>query len=376
MTSIDNLIEPISAENPCGDYPYHPKLPEELKFYQDFVELDRLLSGKRETVLSQQGEKPEEPKWGVVEEHCLDIFVRCKHLHVAVALTLAWLRLRGLPGFRDGISLIRGLVERYWDQVHPMLDPEERNDPTERINILAAMSVPAGTFGDLMNFSIRLRQAPLCHSHGDPISASDIVKAETGTPGAEAGASEDDSTDSNIKSIAEIKGMFAASSSEEIDLNRAALAEALSCVKLIDAALTRVVGPEYCRSWSSLIETLEDIQLRLGRYAPATDASTHPESDSAVSVAAGSGQKSRSGLPTAAGIQSRDDVLRALETICAYYHRAEPSSPVPLLLQRAKRLVNKDFMDLVKDLTPDAVAALQIIVGEAENANASGKEDA
>ena len=33
----------------------------------------------------------------------------------------------------------------------------------------------------------------------------------------------------------------------------------------------------------------------------------------------------------------------------------EPSSPVPLLLQRAKRLFAKDFLEILRDLTPGGV---------------------
>jgi type VI secretion system protein ImpA len=55
-----------------------------------------------------------------------------------------------------------------------------------------------------------------------------------------------------------------------------------------------------------------------------------------------------------------------LDKICAYYSRYEPSSPVPLLLQRAKRLVSKDFMEILQDLTPDSVSQAQKICGTVE----------
>jgi type VI secretion system protein ImpA len=52
-------------------------------------------------------------------------------------------------------------------------------------------------------------------------------------------------------------------------------------------------------------------------------------------------------------INGRDDVMRSLDRICHYYARHEPSSPVPLLLQRAKRLVTMGFDEIVQDLAPD-----------------------
>jgi len=62
-------------------------------------------------------------------------------------------------------------------------------------------------------------------------------------------------------------------------------------------------------------------------------------------------------------IRSREDVILALDKICQYYDRYEPSSPLPLLLKRAKRLANKTFLEIVKDLTPDALAQIQALGG-------------
>ena len=46
-----------------------------------------------------------------------------------------------------------------------------------------------------------------------------------------------------------------------------------------------------------------------------------------------------------------------------YYKKNEPSSPVPLLLKRAKGLVNKDFSELMQDLSPKTLKELEVIFG-------------
>jgi type VI secretion system protein ImpA len=63
-------------------------------------------------------------------------------------------------------------------------------------------------------------------------------------------------------------------------------------------------------------------------------------------------------------LRSREDVVRALDGICAYYARNEPSSPVPLLLERCKRLVTMSFLDIVKDMLPDGLSTIQTIAGK------------
>jgi type VI secretion system protein ImpA len=68
-------------------------------------------------------------------------------------------------------------------------------------------------------------------------------------------------------------------------------------------------------------------------------------------------------------ISSREDVVRAIDKICEYSARHEPSSPLPLLLRRAKRLANKSFLDIVRDLSPDALQQVMAWGGDDENDN-------
>ena len=84
------------------------------------------------------------------------------------------------------------------------------------------------------------------------------------------------------------------------------------------------------------------------------------------------------GPKAAAGIQNDDaepssrssgeiarceDVVRMIERICGYYVRVEPSSPVPLLLRRAQRLVTMDFVEIVRDLADQGLPQLGTVAG-------------
>jgi type VI secretion system protein ImpA len=66
---------------------------------------------------------------------------------------------------------------------------------------------------------------------------------------------------------------------------------------------------------------------------------------------------------TTGEIVSRDDVARVLDRLCDYYRKHEPSSPIPLLLQRAKRLISKDFLEIIRDLAPSGAAEAESIGG-------------
>ena len=63
------------------------------------------------------------------------------------------------------------------------------------------------------------------------------------------------------------------------------------------------------------------------------------------------------------GIDNRADVLQALEKICEYYSKYEPSSPVPILVERTKKLVTMDFMSIMKELSPEGVKQVELIAG-------------
>jgi len=59
-------------------------------------------------------------------------------------------------------------------------------------------------------------------------------------------------------------------------------------------------------------------------------------------------------------IKSRQDAARALDAVADYFRRNEPSSPVPLLVERAKRLVAKDFLEVLADIAPEALAGARL----------------
>jgi type VI secretion system protein ImpA len=70
--------------------------------------------------------------------------------------------------------------------------------------------------------------------------------------------------------------------------------------------------------------------------------------------------------PPSGVIRNRDDVIMLLDKICSYYERNEPSSPLPLLLQRCRRLAASSFLDIMKDLAPAALQQVEVIAGKTE----------
>jgi type VI secretion system protein ImpA len=97
-------------------------------------------------------------------------------LRIALILAVAELELHGIAGFTESLALLRALLERYWPHLHPQLDPAENNDPLQRMNLIASIAMPIGSFGDDFRILERLRAAPLCDSiQMGSYSLSDIL---------------------------------------------------------------------------------------------------------------------------------------------------------------------------------------------------------
>jgi type VI secretion system protein ImpA len=62
-------------------------------------------------------------------------------------------------------------------------------------------------------------------------------------------------------------------------------------------------------------------------------------------------------------VSSRQDVMRVLDAVMTYYVRSEPSSVVPIVVERAKRLVSMSFLDALADVAPDVVDPVKQALG-------------
>ena len=337
MIDVEELLNPISAESPCGeDVSYDPK----------FLALDALVAGKPETQFSAA----EEPDWRAVRDACLELFGRSKNLRVALTLCLALVNLEGASGLRSGLMLLKGLLERYWLDFYPRLDPEEKNDPLERINILSSLSTPLGTFGDPMRFLQRLRQIPLANSaQMGRLTFAHIAGDKIILPGGEEKAP---------VSAAQIKAAFRDTGSEELTETGQAISDSIALAKSVDSYLTDTVGAGRAPEMGAFLAVLLEIQKCLAPYLPKAFGQESIETQVETSR-----DSTGEGPSESAVIRSRQDVVRALERICDYYARNEPSSPLPFLLQRAQRLVEMDFLQIIDELTPEARAHLDTIVG-------------
>jgi type VI secretion system protein ImpA len=324
---VDKLLQPISDDQPCGP---------NLEYDAEFLALGRSALPQSDGAMVEGKRKapPESPKWREIASAAETLLDRTKDLRVAMYLTNARLNTHGLPGLADGMALIKGLLTGYWDAVYPQLDAEENNDPTLRVNSLDALGDVNGIVGSLRE--IALVQAKRAGQY----SLRDIRMA-TGELSPSDGAEAPD--------MAVIDAAFLECELDSLQQSAAAAGRLVEDIRGVEAYITSQVGADKAPNFKLLQDEVSAITGIYAEKLSRRGVDTGLERDM-VESNGGAGVTAASGE-----IRSREDATRMLDKISEYFRRNEPSSPVPILLQRAKGLIAKDFMEILRDLTPEGI---------------------
>lgn len=340
LFDVSSLLQELSAEKPCG---------EDLEYDPEFGEMERAAQGKPEQQIGDTLVPAQDADWPTVGNKAMELFGRTKDLRVAFYLTHSLIHTDGLPGLRNGLALIQGLLEQYWETVHPQLDPDDK-DPTLRINTLTQLSDPETILHSI-------REAALVQSKGfGRFSLRDILIA-LGKLSLPAGSDEQP-----IETSA-INGAFMDADLNDLKNTADAIRESIECVAAIESVLMDKVGAMQTADLSALPALLQDAQQIISEHLTERGVSEAEAPAEGVEGAEGAQAAKAVAQPITGSINSREDVIRVLDKVCDYFKQHEPSSPVPLLLQRAKRLVAKDFIEILRDLTPAGVSQAEEIGG-------------
>ena len=226
---IETLLADRSPDEPCGpDLQYDPE-------YYALLEAAKGKPPREE--LAGQVVDGEEPNWNEVKASCLGLLGRTLDLQLVMFMLAAAGATEGLPGLRDGLSLLKRSLEQHWDHVHPQLDPDDDNDPLERINLVSGLAVvPGSEWAPAIPQKI-LREAPLATSRQlGNFSFRDVLFA-TGEAQPPAGVTAPD--------MALIEGAFSDTDPDELAKLGAAAAALVTLSKGIDDWLTAKVGANH-----------------------------------------------------------------------------------------------------------------------------------
>jgi type VI secretion system protein ImpA len=309
------LVQPIAADRPCGE---------------DLEDTPLLASFDAFRVFGHSAPHDPAPEWSAVASRATEALCRSKDLRLLAYLGSAVLRTDGLPAFAETLTVASQWLETYWKDTYPRID----EDAILRRNAL-------NCFADQMAILDGLRRLPLANNrqHGtfslrDIEIASGLVPADGETPPDEA----------------RINAAFGAMSREAITKLQESVGRAQTAVTRITAKMRDDGGRDAAPSFDPLSSQLSKIDRVLRTQLALRGDGPESNGDGE------GGDGDRAGGPSISGVvRSRQDAIRALDAVSTFFRNNEPSSPVPLILDRAKRLVSKSFLEVLADIAPEAL---------------------
>lgn len=330
---VDALLAPVSADLPTG---------EDLSYDAERQVIESAFDAPAD------GEDSPDLRETVRLIHAQS--ARTKDVWLAVYLARAGVKLGKLDTAVAGAQMLAGLFEQYWDGVHPTLDEygfQGRNGPCELLTRIAEFLGP-------------LRRTVLVeHARLGRFTGEDFERFATEGDGAEG------------------YGMFrAALADTPTDTVHAAidqLDQMRDAIRRADAVLVANADGDTSTNFQTTYETIEAIRRGLAPFAGIEVEVTGASDDAVASADVPQGGGGGGGPRIGGRVDSRDDVLKALDAISDYYQRREPGSPIPVALKRIRAWVSMDFMSIMEDIVPNGISeARTVLMSQREEQSSSG----
>jgi type VI secretion system protein ImpA len=327
------LIEPLSVASPCG---------RGLDDTQALAALEAL------RVFGRIKAAGDEPDWRELRAASLAALEESKDFRVLAHLVAATLRSDTLSDVLRVIVLAEAWLDRYWTEVYPRLD----EDAVARRNAL-------------MFFADRIAVI-------DPLRRAAVVKdARLGSFGVrdfEIANGLLATTDTDAKPISNesIKSALAAADARALtELSDLAMAAENSLQRIEAVMLERGGGSNAVPKLDAPVQVLQRMHQMLAPYVvrPEERVLRDAEGSDAGKSAGPGSASSRPGAQEVGAVSSRQDVLRALDAVLSYYRSNEPGSLVPMVAERAKRLVSMSFLEALAEVAPEVLDPVRKAIG-------------
>jgi type VI secretion system protein ImpA len=161
VIDLDQLLAPIQGGTPAGDDIRADFTPQSPYFaLKDAQARARAEERKRREAYEDQPETGfRVDEWAPVTELCEEILAgKSKDLEVAAWYLESLLRQQGFAGVRDGLRLMRELVERYWDGLYPRPDEDGLATTVRPIATLNGEEGPGTLIWPITNIPITTAQ--------------------------------------------------------------------------------------------------------------------------------------------------------------------------------------------------------------------------
>jgi len=351
VIDIEALLAPISGEAPGGSNPRADSSAASL-YYRVKDARNAARAAERGMVDLDSG-APEE--WDLVLSSSVTLLsTQAKDLEVAAWLTEALVRLEGFAGLRDGLTMITGLVERFWDGLFP--EPDDDGMET-KVGPIAGLS-GSGATGTL---SQPIRTLPITRGASARYSlwhyeqAADLEKLTDPTR-------REARTKAGVISLEQFRQSVKETSAEEMREIFTAVEESQAALETMTQAFRAVAGDD-APATSALRDLLAQVASairfvaadKLAAAAPAVDVAAVSTGDAVAVAAPGPDGATQVAAPVVRreGFASRDEALAELTKIAAYFRKTEPHSPLSYTIDEAVRRGKLSLPELLAELAQD-----------------------
>ncbi len=275
---------------------------------------------------------------------------RTKDIWLAVYLCRAGARSGQLDVIVTGAQYLAGLFEQYWDTVHPQLEEygfQGRKGPCESLTRRSEFLAPLD------------RTALLQHPRLGSFTGADFERFRANAEGEDGyglfrGALEDTAEEDLTAIVGKLE----------------ALEEAF---RRADGILTANADGDTGANFQPTYDLLAGQMKRAVLSFTSSPAAASDASDDSYAETGGEAAGGGGGPRVGGRVETREDVIKALDAIADYYRRREPGSPVAVALQRAREWVNLDFLALLEDIAPGALdEARRVLVSQRKPPAESG----
>ena len=344
LVDIDNLLQPIAADNVTGSDLRKDVSPKSnYSLIRDARKAAR--AAERMNIFDGTSADADEHWRKVLELAPKILQTQAKDLEVACWYTEALIRKAGFQGLRDGFTILHQLIERYWDGLFPQPDEEgiaTRAAPIAGLNGEGAEGV---LLAPIRSTHITEKQPPGPFSLWQYKQALDIQRVSDDQSRNEQ-AAKAGFTLADIQKAVDL-------SSETFYLNlRDDISRCLEEYQQISQLLDERCGSQYSPPTSNIINILRETLGVINHIAkhklpvPVTD-----ESANAATTADGAAG-GRSTAPTGP-IKTREDAFAQLHYISQFFRNTEPHSPISYVIDKAVKWGNMSLGDLMNELIPD-----------------------
>ena len=338
---IESLLNPISAESSCGEYLCYDHVYDELKELRREDDI-RLSQGVWQT-------EPKRANWAKLNKvGCELLCTRTKDLQIAMWLMEAWVSERQFEGFIDGLKLVKGLSEKFWDEIYPAIDWENRSYDyrlapfffladkiSEKIVLIPLTSTEDALIYSLSDWMDARRNLQIKNANGISLQVIGKQVAITTLETFKGIAAQ---VDESIKLLGELKTFLDEKCPQESPSFRQLL-DYLEDIKRITAKNIELKEKQQARiNQKEQLEKAQNVQ-------PAADAEIVLEDDN----------ESQNKEPTIS--QAYD----ALAEIAEFLEKKQPQSPSSTLLKVASRIGKKSFQELLELNMQSGVSVLNTI---------------